>query len=90
MCLAMIEKHVLGCIEYMRCRLLLRMFAVSVCQSVRQSVCLSRGLSRQRVQCVWGSFGAAFTKLLWPLVILTSVCVTVALQSCSSALHFLD
>jgi len=30
----------------MRCRLLLPMFGVSVCQSVRQSVCLSRGSSR--------------------------------------------
>jgi len=27
----------LGCIEWMRCRLLLPMFAVSVCLSVRQS-----------------------------------------------------
>jgi len=35
-----------------------------VCLSVSQSVCLSRGLSRQRVQCVQGSFGAAFAKLL--------------------------
>jgi len=32
------------------------------------SVCLSRGSSRRRVQCVRGSFGAAFAKLLWPLV----------------------
>jgi len=47
----------LGCIECMRCRLLLPMFAVSVCLSVTR-----------RVQCVWGSFGAAFAKLLWPLI----------------------
>jgi len=39
----------LGCIEGMRCRLLLPMCAVSVCQSVRvrQSVYLTRGHSVQ-------------------------------------------
>jgi len=31
-----------------------------------RGVCLSRGLCQQ---CVWGSFGAAFAKSLWPLVI---------------------
>jgi len=36
----------LGCIECMRCRMLLPMCAVSVCQSVRQSVCLSRRSTR--------------------------------------------
>jgi len=33
----------LGCFECVTCRLLLPMFAVSVCQSVHQSVCLSCG-----------------------------------------------
>jgi len=50
---------------------------VCVCLSVSLSVCLSRGLNRRRrrVQCTpravcAGSFGAAFVKLLWPLVFL--------------------
>jgi len=44
----------LGCIECMRCRLLLPMSAVSVCQSVRPSVCLPRVWTRRRLQCVLG------------------------------------
>jgi len=46
----------LGCIECMRCRLLLPMCMVSVHQSVRHA----------------GSFGAAFAKSLWPLVTTTN------------------
>jgi len=34
------------------------------------SVCLSHGLSQRCLQCVQGSFGAVFAKLLWPLVII--------------------
>jgi len=38
------------------------------------SVCLSHGLNRWHMQCTpsavcVGSFGAAFTKFLWPLVV---------------------
>jgi len=58
---------ILGCIECMRCWLFLPMFAVSVRLSV------TRLKSARRVQCTphtvcAGSFGAAFVKLLWPLV----------------------
>jgi len=49
----------LGCIECMRCWLLLPMFAVSV----RQSVCLSV-TQLNCVRCI----RATFAKLLWPLV----------------------
>jgi len=42
-------RPLLGCIECTHeCRLLSPLFAVSVCQSVRPSVCLSRGSTRLR------------------------------------------
>jgi len=59
----------LGCIECMRCRLLLPMRAVSVCQSVRPAVCLSVCHAAQLDFTVLGLFGTAFAKLLWPLVL---------------------
>jgi len=68
-------KILLGCIECMRCWLFLSMFAVSV----SLLVCLSRSLTwRWHVQCMphavcAGSFGAAFTKCLWPLVFCRSL-----------------
>jgi len=51
----------LGCIECMRCRLLLPMCAVSVRLSVTRLNFAARAF------CA-GSFDAAFAKLLWPLV----------------------
>jgi len=50
---------VLGCIECMRCRLLLRMIAISV----RQSVCHAAQLGGACSVC--GAFAAAFAKSLW-------------------------
>jgi len=52
----------LGCIECIRCRLFLPMVTVSVCPSVTRLI-----LAAAHAVCV-GSFGAAFAKLLWPLV----------------------
>jgi len=60
-------RNVLSCIECMRCRLLLPMLSVSVCQSVRPSVSLSAPNDLAQCYCA-GSFGAAFAKSLWPLV----------------------
>jgi len=55
--------YFLGCIECMRCRLLLPMCAVSVHQSVGLPVCHAR------------SFGAAVAKLLWSLVNVIAYCL---------------
>jgi len=62
---------VLGCIECMRCRLLLPMFAVSIRQSVRPSVCQSACHAAQLggACSMCGEFAAAFAKLLWTLVV---------------------
>jgi len=61
----------LGCIECMRSWLLLPMFAVSVSLYVtRRKSAAARAV--YAVCCVHGSFGAAFTKCLWPLVSCTS------------------
>jgi len=38
-----------------------------------RGVCLSRSSSRGACS-VWGSFGAAFAELLWPLVYKSSIC----------------
>jgi len=79
-CLVTLDtKKLLGRIECVRCRLLLPMCAVSVHQYVRpfdsQSVCLSVCLSRgTRLHCAW-SFGAAFAKSLWPLVMLSTALI---------------
>jgi len=51
----------LGCIECMRYRVLLSTCAVYVCKSVCHAAQL--GFT------VWGSFGAAFAKPFWPLVV---------------------
>jgi len=72
--------YFLGCIECMRCRLLLPMCVMSVCPSVCQSVCLSVSLSRMhrmsptqwiqletQLHCA-GSFHATFAKWFWPIV----------------------
>jgi len=60
---------VVGCIEWMRCRLLLRIIVVSVRRSVSQSVCLSVMRPNLAVRAVCaGSFGAACVKSLWFLV----------------------
>jgi len=58
---SLLIRLVLGCVECMRCRLLLPMCAVSVCQSVCHAV------QSTRFHCA-ESFGAAFAKLPWPLV----------------------
>jgi len=53
----------------MRCRLLLLMFAVLVCQSVNLSVSLSRGST------VCSAFDAAFAKSLWPFAVIAYTCL---------------
>jgi len=55
--------QLLGCIECIRCRLLLPMCSMSVCQSVYLSVCLSRGSTR--LHCA-GVIRCSLYKLLWP------------------------
>jgi len=52
--------QIVGCISCIRCRQLLPIRAVSVCQSVCHAAHL--GFT------VWGSFSAAFAKSFWPLV----------------------
>jgi len=59
-------RSLLGCIECMRCKLLLPMIAVSVRRSVSLSV--TRLNSAAHAVCA-GSFGAAFAKSLWPRVL---------------------
>jgi len=53
----------LGCIECMRCGLLLLMIAVSVCQSVCHATLGGRAVCAE-------SFSAAFAKSLWPVVLI--------------------
>jgi len=54
----------------MRCRLLLPMCTVSVCLSVCPSVCHVAAFGG--MCSVYGSFSAAFAKLVWPLVTVVS------------------
>jgi len=52
----------------MRCRLLLLMFAVSVCQSVTQLKLAAHAACAGVIQCSLCQITLAFAKLLWLLV----------------------
>jgi len=56
------QLYLLGCIQCMKCGLLLLMIVVSVILSRMHR------MTPAGFHCV-GTFGAAFAKLLWPLVI---------------------